>query len=42
MYLVGYYYLVDSAYGCYKGFLPPYRNEDTTWKPFAEADPTQD
>jgi len=27
MYFVGYYYLVDSAYGCYKGFLPPYRNE---------------
>jgi hypothetical protein len=27
MYFVGYYYLVDSTYGCYKGFLPPYRNE---------------
>ncbi|XP_059436393.1 uncharacterized protein LOC132169366 [Corylus avellana] len=22
-----YFYLVDSAYGCYKGFLPPHRNE---------------
>jgi hypothetical protein len=27
MYFVGYYYLVDSTYGCYKGFLPSYRNE---------------
>jgi hypothetical protein len=25
--LVGYFYLVDSGYGCYMGFMPPYRNE---------------
>jgi len=25
--LVGYFYLLDSGYGCYMGFMPPYRNE---------------
>jgi hypothetical protein len=25
--LVGYFYLVDLGYGCYLGFMPPYRNE---------------
>jgi hypothetical protein len=25
--LVGYFYLVDSGYGCSLGFMPPYRNE---------------
>jgi hypothetical protein len=25
--LVGYFYLVDSGYGCSMGFMPPYRNK---------------
>jgi hypothetical protein len=39
MYFVGYYYLVNSAYGYYKGFLPPYRNERYHLETFCRGRP---